>query len=784
MTATVEHFIIQNGFSDTGGTGIINYGNLTLLRSIVRNNQAPYGAWGAGITNYWMMMVAWSTISGNQCINKECHGGGIYNWAYAKELIIANSTISGNLGSKGGGIYTGAIPVKIVNTTISGNEAWEGGGIYNEGGQIKLNNTTITDNEGTDIGGGIFTSGHFDYDKVLIQDTIVAGNTGNIAPDCAGPVTSAGYNLIGEVGGCTFGSKPSDQIGIDPLLGPLGDSGGPTQTHFLYAGSSAIDAGNPSGCNDPWGNLLTIDQRGHERPFDGNGDSSLVCDIGAFEVDNNPPLPPPATIWYVSTTGNDGNDCQSAVTPCGTINGAIAKAAPGDSVQVGSGTYTGNGENVVIIDKNLNLSGGWNETFTSQTGTSTIDGQSTRRGIKVEIYVITLIDRFVIEHGFNDTDNEFGGGIFIPRATVTLESGIIRDNQFSGISVGNHCMVTLKNSVVTANRAERGAGIINGNSLLILNGSAVTDNHAMGDGGGIYSRGEVILNNSLISGNTLENSNEDGGGIFLIDGKLSAKNSTITNNIATGTGGGIYGYYDLFIEHSLISDNQAINGGGIGGGRVRLTESTIVGNAAIEHGGGIWNSVELVSVNSTINGNTAGTEGGGIYDGTSRVYNSTISQNSAAGSGGGVARGGIIMQNTILAENIAPQGPNCANGSIMSEGYNLIGNKSGCAYEAGSGDMVNTKSGLGLTFGWPPVLPLLPESPAIDTGNPDGCKDIVGNPISKDQLGTNRPLDGDGDGETICDIGAYEYNPAHPIKRVYLPLSIYSSQPAEGSEIQ
>jgi hypothetical protein len=85
--------------------------------------------------------------------------------------------------------------------------------------------------------------------------------------------------------------------------------------------------------------------------------------------------------------------------------------------------------------------------------------------------------------------------------------------------------------------------------------------------------------------------------------------------------------------------------------------------------------------------------------------------------------------------------------------------------------MTDVDAGLFALVGLPGYYPLLPDSPAIDGGNPAGCTDHLGDPLTTDQRGAPRPLDGDDDGEAICDIGSYEFDPAeNPITAVYLPV--------------
>ena len=114
------------------------------------------------------------------------------------------------------------------------------------GSQLTLTSSTVSGNgvivSGPMGGGGIDTNAG----RVKIQNTIVANNSASF-PDVSGALTSLGHNLIG-IGTGGSGYVNTDLVGttsnpLNPLLGPLQDNGGPTQTMALLPGSPAIAAG-------------------------------------------------------------------------------------------------------------------------------------------------------------------------------------------------------------------------------------------------------------------------------------------------------------------------------------------------------------------------------------------------------------------------------------------------------------------------------------------------------------------------------------------------------------
>ena len=247
---------------------------------------------------------------------------------------------------------------------------------------------------------------------------------------------------------------------------------------------------------------------------------------------------------YVAPNGVDSGACNTPSAPCATLKYGMSKAIDGDTVYVVSGTYTAStGRAVVEIDKNVNLSGGWNANFTAQNGLSIIDGQSVRQGIWSKTQVTISIERFKIQHG-RAYD---GGGIGNYQATLLLENVIIADNtaQSEGGGIYNTGYMTINNSTISGNTCctavslfyHGGGGIHNEGSLLInattLNGNSARYSY----GAALENDGIAILSNSTVSGNTVmpRTGMTDGGGSIFNNESLKIKNSTIVNNR-----GGIY----------------------------------------------------------------------------------------------------------------------------------------------------------------------------------------------------------------------------------------------------
>jgi hypothetical protein len=147
-------------------------------------------------------------------------------------------------------------------------------------------------------------------------NTVVADNTAPGDPDLNGLLTSQGHNLIGNPAGGS-GFVLSDLANVNPLLGPLQDNGGPTQTMALLPGSPALDAGNSRI------NTSATDQRGLPRVV------GATIDIGAFESRG----------FTLAAAGGD-NQSAAISTSFGQSLVVSVTSAYGEPVQGGVVTFT------------------------------------------------------------------------------------------------------------------------------------------------------------------------------------------------------------------------------------------------------------------------------------------------------------------------------------------------------------------------------------------------------------------------------------------------------------
>jgi hypothetical protein len=223
-------------------------------------------------------------------------GGGIRQ--VGDQLLILNSTISGNHGANGGGVDAFEADVGIENSTISGNSATGtgsgsgygyGGGIWLDvgaaGGSLISYGSTISGNHAYD-GGGITANATNNG----LASTVVANNTATAATPHrdlrnAGPAAfNLAFSLVESPAGASIvpisGFAGTNILGVDPQLGALAANGGPTRTLRPSLTSPLLDKGSTT--------IGPTDQRGLPRPFDipsvpnaGLGDAS---DIGAVEL--------------------------------------------------------------------------------------------------------------------------------------------------------------------------------------------------------------------------------------------------------------------------------------------------------------------------------------------------------------------------------------------------------------------------------------------------------------------------------------------------------------------
>ncbi len=513
--------------SDNTGTGL-DVGNLSGVVEAEACTLNANGGWGVTFPNQAVpngpatraLPSGWPTLT--DCLVTDNTSGGIFGDSDVETYL--RCTVSGNHGP---GIYdaTGQA-TEIIDCFVEDNDGF---GIFVTGYETALHGNTVRGNgdfgvwvdwnDGAiDIHDNVIT-GNGDFglkfyaadpaSDVLLENNILSGNTGHgLVID--GAAFSMPFELVGNTiaGNLLNGVECLTTVDVHV-----------TRTIIAFNGQEALGGGCATSavlaCADLYGNQLGdyigdlslqlgVDGNISEDPvfcdpdagvytihalspcLDGNHPDEFACGtIGAEGMGCPPPHAGPS--WNVSVAGDDFFGNGSSTYPFATIQQALDFAAQGDTIFVGPGTYSGDGNRDLDFDgKDLTLQSESGDPANCIIDCGGSDGDEHRgflfSGLETSA---ASISGFTVRGGWVSGD---GGGILL---------------QWSGVD--SLPAPRIEHCVFEANTAGRGAGMsVVGPASPRVTDCAFTDNvgHGVAISGDDLGAG-LVLGTSLVAGNSL-----------------------------------------------------------------------------------------------------------------------------------------------------------------------------------------------------------------------------------------------------------------------------------------
>lgn len=660
--------ISNNTTGFQGGAIYVTDGSLYITGGVIADNTAKYIG-GVSFSSQGVFEMTGGRISGNSSTSNESKANGLS--ASSSDGLISGGVISGNLGG-----VSLAGTFRITGGTITGNG--DESGYYNRGlsvgGTVTMSGSaSIVNNIGSlnYSGQGAVSVGNGTF---IMNGGIISGNSGSGISAQPGSVVQINDGIISgnraySGGGIYQHNNSSVIISGGRITGNTADSGAGV---YVQRGSNLSETATFASFKMTGGEISgNTAELGAGVYFESNAkDADTVITMEGNPVISNNLTP-------------DGVKSNLFITGKGTqviqVSGKFTQGAEIGVTTFGKFTYGLHhdnpealdyfvadqlGSDVEIRDYELYLkvdfATAWNETVQESLDTKS----------KVKF---TLLEDWYAD---NDADFEtsFGTGAGFKDGALYVPSGadIVLDVQ-SFVINRNKPTRTEDGSVV---RVSGALEITSGSGILANRGGIVGGNAVKGGGVFVEDGGNFVLANAEIGMENYPNSATLGGGVYVgVNAEFIITGGSVGYNTAE-KGGGVYidgGSFTMechkngYVQHNSATDGAGLylNDGTVGEG----INGFISQNTATGNGGGVYIADGVYNMRSMLQNNKAA-NGAGIYvTGGSARQKYIIDTNTATGNGGGVyVAGGEFTAECRISENKA----NSAAGIYVADGAKLI----------------------------------------------------------------------------------------------------------------
>lgn len=576
------------------------------------------------------------------------NGGAIYvdadagkltaNESYINQCVVYNNEagLIAEVANKGGGIYI-AGKGTVVNTSIFNNE---NGGVRISPDASVLNSTIARNT----VAGVDLTDNSGKNENAKVVNTVVWGNTTLFSEFTPGfrnssyhEVEGEGSNRVDVFGNVYVSDKNNDRSQASPFFAsPSLKTSFDRDFNWLYnayplwnwqalEGSAFIDGGD----DDAYASAMYGD-------YDLGGSARKVgdkMDIGAYEFQ----AVPADRILRVAPDGNDGNDGSAWNKAYKNVQAAIDKLAAGGQggeVWVKTGTYqpsvymsgaSTDRSAAFVMKDGVSVYGGFEGNETTRAERDTKKGSMPWLYTHSTVFVGNAYGGAATGGGkceYNTADNKWS-------VTGSNSNHVVWFAQPDGTAFKNVTVldgVTIKGgsaqeTVGTKENffGDRGAGVYMAGNANLTN-CVVTENAATGKGGGVYLYGGRII------GSLLYNNEGQQGGAVYVDNSGIVLRSMLTNNSGYD-GAAVY----------MVSDTEWTDGSMHP--EYQILSTSVVSNNTSRHNGAVYCNQGGVMLQTTMVNNVS-------------VGTVDPADNESAQTGGLYVKGYGLSVNSVLWNNL------------------------------------------------------------------------------------------------------------------------------------